>query len=125
MNKPDPFILYSGVVLGIMAYVFRTIEERCCDAMLSRQHGEKEKSALKLKDAINTIRRSVIGHRPLTEDEVKALELVLSEAEYRTPHFPIIISNVERCPECRSSLNFKNLKYYCPKCGKYFTPDGQ
>lgn len=124
-EEPNYFVLISGVVLGIMAYIFRNAIDRCRDALTAHSQERKVKRALELTDAIKTIRRSVIGHRALTEDETKALEFVLEEAEYRTPHLPTIRNGYEVCPECNSSLNFAKGKVYCNKCGKRFRPYGE
>ena len=121
MHEPDEFILISGVTLGIAAYIVRSIAERHRDTKGLCYRRREENRALELKDAMKTV-RSLIGHRPLTEDEVKALETVLAEAEYRIPHRAVIRSSMEQCPDCRCAVNFKNLKYYCPKCGKYYQP---
>lgn len=123
MHQPDEFVLISGVVLGIAAYIVRTTVERHRNAKELRYRRREENRALELKDAMKTV-RSIIGHRPLTEDEVKALEFVLSEAEYRLPHRPVVRNGMESCVECKCTVNFKNMKYYCPKCGKYYQPYG-
>lgn len=123
MSEPDEVILISGVTLGIMAYIVRRLADRCCDAIPSRRTKNQKERALELSKAMKTV-QSIIGHRALTEDEVKALEYVLSEAEYRVPHRPVVRNGMESCPDCKCTVNFKNMKYYCPKCGKYYQPYG-